>query len=147
MTQDPIGLAGNNPTLYGYVGDTNWWIDPFGLRECRLNQEDRAAMGSAPDDMTNPHRHHIVRENAPVTWNAESQRHITESQRILREAGIDINRDLRNFTWAQNGARNHSMDAAEHVFNELSDVQDNIEEIENVLRRLGAMFQGGFNNR
>ncbi|MEK5039317.1 RHS repeat-associated core domain-containing protein [Sporosarcina sp. FSL K6-3457] len=28
---DPIGLAGNNPTLYGYVSDTNSWIDPFGL--------------------------------------------------------------------------------------------------------------------
>lgn len=28
---DPIGLAGGNPTLYGYVGDTNWWMDPFGL--------------------------------------------------------------------------------------------------------------------
>jgi len=31
ITQDPIGLAGGNPTLYGYVGDTNTWIDPFGL--------------------------------------------------------------------------------------------------------------------
>ena len=29
--QDPIGLNGGNPTLYGYVNDTNWWIDPFGL--------------------------------------------------------------------------------------------------------------------
>ena len=29
--QDPIGLAGGNPTLYGYVGDTNAWVDPFGL--------------------------------------------------------------------------------------------------------------------
>nr|WP_269748802.1 RHS repeat-associated core domain-containing protein [Lysinibacillus timonensis] len=28
---DPIGLAGGNPTLYGYVGDSNSWIDPFGL--------------------------------------------------------------------------------------------------------------------
>ncbi|MFY0519797.1 RHS repeat-associated core domain-containing protein [Lysinibacillus sp. UGB7] len=28
---DPIGLAGGNPTLYGYVGDTNTWIDVFGL--------------------------------------------------------------------------------------------------------------------
>ncbi|WP_329600430.1 RHS repeat-associated core domain-containing protein [Lysinibacillus sphaericus] len=28
---DPIGLAGNNPTLYGYVSDPNSWIDPFGL--------------------------------------------------------------------------------------------------------------------
>jgi RHS repeat-associated protein len=29
--QDPIGLAGGNPTLYGYVKDTNTWIDVFGL--------------------------------------------------------------------------------------------------------------------
>ncbi|WP_342503648.1 RHS repeat-associated core domain-containing protein [Lysinibacillus sp. FSL L8-0126] len=28
---DPIGLAGNNPTLYGYVSDTNRQIDVFGL--------------------------------------------------------------------------------------------------------------------
>ena len=31
ISQDPIGLAGGNPTLYGYVGDVNCWIDPFGL--------------------------------------------------------------------------------------------------------------------
>ena len=29
--QDPIGLAGGNPTLYGYVYDTLKEIDPFGL--------------------------------------------------------------------------------------------------------------------
>lgn len=29
--QDPIGLAGNNPTLYGYVHDPNSYIDPYGL--------------------------------------------------------------------------------------------------------------------
>uniref|UniRef100_UPI000A72CA2C RHS repeat-associated core domain-containing protein n=3 Tax=Lysinibacillus TaxID=400634 RepID=UPI000A72CA2C len=29
---DPIGLAGGNPTLYGYVGDTNVIIDPLGLK-------------------------------------------------------------------------------------------------------------------
>lgn len=28
---DPIGLVGGNPTLYGYVKDTNKFIDPFGL--------------------------------------------------------------------------------------------------------------------
>jgi hypothetical protein len=33
LSQDPIGLAGNNPTLYGYVKDTNSWLDEFGL-EC-----------------------------------------------------------------------------------------------------------------
>jgi RHS repeat-associated protein len=30
--QDPIGLAGGNPTIYGYVCDPNWWLDPFGLK-------------------------------------------------------------------------------------------------------------------
>ena len=31
ISQDPIRLAGGNPTLYGYVGDNNTWIDVFGL--------------------------------------------------------------------------------------------------------------------
>jgi RHS repeat-associated protein len=31
LSQDPIGLAGNNPTLYGYVKDPNSWVDVFGL--------------------------------------------------------------------------------------------------------------------
>ncbi|WP_409935004.1 RHS repeat domain-containing protein [Capnocytophaga sputigena] len=31
ISQDPIGLAGGNPTLYGYVKDSNWWVDVFGL--------------------------------------------------------------------------------------------------------------------
>ena len=31
ISQDPIRLAGNNSTLYGYVKDTNNWIDIFGL--------------------------------------------------------------------------------------------------------------------
>lgn len=31
LSQDPIRLAGNNPTLYTYVPDPNSWLDPFGL--------------------------------------------------------------------------------------------------------------------
>ena len=31
ISQDPIGLAGNNPTLYGYVYDCNKEVDSFGL--------------------------------------------------------------------------------------------------------------------
>ena len=34
ITQDPIGLAGNNPTFYGYVKDSNTRVDIFGLNEC-----------------------------------------------------------------------------------------------------------------
>ncbi len=42
--QDPIGLAGNNPTLYGYVGDVNSWVDSLGL-SCK-----KAAKGEAKYD-------------------------------------------------------------------------------------------------
>ncbi|WP_430876356.1 RHS repeat domain-containing protein [Gilliamella sp. G0441] len=31
ISQDPIGLAGNNPNFYAYVSDSNAGIDPFGL--------------------------------------------------------------------------------------------------------------------
>ena len=31
ISQDPIGLAGGNPTLYGYVEDVNGQYDPLGL--------------------------------------------------------------------------------------------------------------------
>ena len=31
ISQDPIRLMGNNPTLYGYVRDCNVWFDIFGL--------------------------------------------------------------------------------------------------------------------
>jgi uncharacterized protein RhaS with RHS repeats len=31
ISQDPIGLAGGNPTLYGYVKDMNNWLDINGL--------------------------------------------------------------------------------------------------------------------
>ncbi|MFJ7839568.1 RHS repeat domain-containing protein [Lysinibacillus sphaericus] len=37
--QDPIGLAGNNPTLYGYVADPNRFVDPFGLSPLSSIQE------------------------------------------------------------------------------------------------------------
>jgi RHS repeat-associated protein len=35
LSKDPIGLAGNNPTLYGYVKDVNSWVDVFGL-DCKI---------------------------------------------------------------------------------------------------------------
>ena len=31
ISQDPIGLADGNPTLYGYVFDSNSWVDVLGL--------------------------------------------------------------------------------------------------------------------
>ncbi|MGE8001808.1 RHS repeat-associated core domain-containing protein [Lysinibacillus sp. NPDC093190] len=39
--QDPIGSMGDNPTLYSYVGDPNFWIDPFGLSAGRGKKQQR----------------------------------------------------------------------------------------------------------
>ena len=42
ISQDPIGLEGNNPNIYGYVGDNNWSLDRFGL-SCTENEAKRIA--------------------------------------------------------------------------------------------------------
>lgn len=39
ISQDPIRLIGNNPTLYGFVKNINIWIDLFGLN-CRKMIDD-----------------------------------------------------------------------------------------------------------
>lgn len=31
LSQDPIGVDGNNPNFYAYVKDSNVWINIFGL--------------------------------------------------------------------------------------------------------------------
>ena len=36
ISQDPIRLSGNNPNLYAYVEDSNWWVDRFGLDEVKV---------------------------------------------------------------------------------------------------------------
>ncbi|GHT69833.1 hypothetical protein AGMMS50239_37280 [Bacteroidia bacterium] len=60
ISQDPIGLAGNNPTLYAYVHDPNSWIDVFGLAKddtVRVyegasyhGKQDRGRKSKAPTD-------------------------------------------------------------------------------------------------
>jgi RHS repeat-associated protein len=40
ISQDPIGLSGGNPTLYGYVKDSNVWIDELGLSTVYLRNKE-----------------------------------------------------------------------------------------------------------
>ena len=51
ISQDPIGLAGGNPTQYGYVSDVNSWIDPFGLDAFGVNQDVYALYNKADIDI------------------------------------------------------------------------------------------------
>ena len=47
ISQDPIGLAGNNPTLYAYVHDPNSWVDVFGLQGFFTSSTFSAPSGNA----------------------------------------------------------------------------------------------------
>ena len=117
--QDPIGLEGNNPTLYAYVKNLNCQIDPFGLEKCRLSKDDMEEMGPKPKDIKNPHRHHIVREKAPSGWDKIHKDYITDAQDIVKNFGIDVNRSLNNFVWASLGEGNHSKAAAKYVWEDV----------------------------
>ena len=154
ISQDRIRLDGGKK-LYGYVNDTNVWVDILGLKECKMSQDDITAKGESPKNMVNPHLHHIVRENAPSTWkNQEAIDAVNHSQQILRDHGIDLNSDPSNFCWAQNGDRNHSQQAAISVYKELKNTEDENrangitglqaqENIKNTLRKLGGDFSEG----
>ena len=52
LSRDPIGLAGGNPTLYGYVSDVNTQVDYFGLSNCESD-----LTGFKKDHILNRHRH------------------------------------------------------------------------------------------
>jgi RHS repeat-associated protein len=56
ISQDPIGLLGNNPNFYAYVGDSNKQIDPLGL------SSNSALLGSnlGASPGSNHAAHHIV---------------------------------------------------------------------------------------
>jgi hypothetical protein len=72
-------------------------------------------MGPAPAGMKNPHRHHIIREMAPKNWTKAERGPIHHVQNLAKKFGIDVNKSLKNFTWAQNGAGAHSRQAAAYV--------------------------------
>ena len=68
ISQDPIRLAGNNPTLYGYVGDCNTQDDLFGL-ECGTpkDAQKKIKKGQGPNE--------ISRIDAPQSNVPDSQWH------------------------------------------------------------------------
>jgi len=58
---DPIGLAGGNPTLYGYVNDPNRWVDIFGLSKGSTALD--KSLGGIKGD--GKQAHHLIPE---LTW-------------------------------------------------------------------------------
>ena len=61
ISQDPIGLEGNNPTFYGYVKDPNSWVDEFGLNS-NAQLYNIAPHGEQPTPRSPYQSHHIVQD-------------------------------------------------------------------------------------
>jgi RHS repeat-associated protein len=85
ICQDPIGLAGGNPTLYGYVRDPMVWVDKLGLKGCTVKPPD------GPD-------HDMILEVERKVY-PETAKHIEDSiakgkPRIVtvNRGGADLNR-------------------------------------------------------
>jgi RHS repeat-associated protein len=121
ISQDPIGLIGGS-AFYAYVHDSNGWVDIFGLAKCKMTAKDKRAnlKKYSSVGIKKPHHHHVVREKAPKSWSAKDQKYVTDSQDVLKKAGIDINKDPRNFTIAENGGGAHTKEAAKYVHDKVT---------------------------
>ena len=94
LSQDPIGLAGNNPTLYGYVKDTNTWIDEFGL-ECKVKVAKNAKWQKSKQGVEGPGlRDHFAKHGDQV--GAKNVRGYDQSARQTIRNG-------REFTYRDRG--------------------------------------------
>jgi RHS repeat-associated protein len=66
ISQDPIGLAGNNPTLYGYVKDPNSWIDVFGLDICENQDKSKLSEADVKQQLEEKYPDHEILEKPRV---------------------------------------------------------------------------------
>ncbi|MEK9495292.1 AHH domain-containing protein [Photorhabdus sp. P32] len=84
--------------------------------------------------MWRPHAHHIVFQKGPTA----AKPYIKDSQRILREAGIDPKYGIENLVWAPN--KNHSVEAAKKVNDVLKEAVSSGRSVKDALAELGELF-------
>ena len=120
ISQDPIRLSGNNPNLYAYVANNNWWLDIFGLelisgeslsddtKVFRITDKQGGEMfkfndrelKAISDGKLNPVGVSLIRaenaENAMNIWNKSFDKNINlndikeSTAAQIREAGFDV---------------------------------------------------------
>jgi RHS repeat-associated protein len=94
ISQDPIGLAGSNPTLYGYVNDPNILIDPFGLNS---NPETAQAFEARIAKM--PPGERVIAVNGKVAKVARKNGWEKDSK-VTRLNGRDVYKDANGNLYA-----------------------------------------------
>ncbi|QYS87241.1 hypothetical protein JJC03_04710 [Flavobacterium oreochromis] len=94
LTQDPIGLEGNNPTMYGYVHDSNVWTDVFGLSTVYLRNKETyvgKAKHNAAGRYGNKTTATDIFKGIPNTDVAQGVEQITYERMKIMEASGDLN--------------------------------------------------------
>lgn len=64
ISQDTIGLTGNNPTLYGYVKDPNGWLDEYGLACEKYRKRTKAQVARLRKNFNNRMRRRFLKKLA-----------------------------------------------------------------------------------
>jgi len=117
ISQDPLSVFGSE-NVYEYARNALEWVDPLGLKKCRINKGTIARLGEAPSHITNAHMHHIVMEGAFTGWTKENRKLVTEARSLLKKHKISLQGDA-NVVWAQNAG--HSVEYAQKVLTELQE--------------------------
>ncbi|MEB3041784.1 RHS repeat-associated core domain-containing protein [Capnocytophaga gingivalis] len=147
ISQDPIRLNGNNPNLYAYVVDSNWWVDVFGL-DCSSDAKELA--NNLKDRPSDQYRaHHIVMSNSTdvrMRW----------LRRKMERLHIGLNEEV-NGIWlpekakyrkegdtatAHKGEGVHGLDYRQHVWETLKGAKTK-EEFEQGLAQLKSELSAG----
>ena len=150
LSQDPINLSGNNPTLYAYVPDPNTWLDMFGL-DCssdaaKLRKNMQNADISAPKYKNSAH--HIVFSNS-------KDARMKELRKKMKKLGIGKNDDVNGVylptsskvkraagTNAHAHSKVHTENYKQNVYDRLKDINDKAE-FENELMSIGDELRAG----
>ena len=85
-----------------------------------MSAADKRAKGPAPTHMKRPHHHHLVREAAPRNWSKADRGAVYHAQNLARKHKLDVDRDPRNFVWAENGRGAHTRENARFIRDVLS---------------------------
>lgn len=160
---DPIGLAGENPTLYGYVGAPNTWIDPIGLSQTYwLGKAMRAAGRPITPGKT---AHHIVPLKSNAMLNgvkygklsrdllarhglnpdiAENRARLWATARSQRSLSVHPGRDsARTFGNYHVGKHIHSPQNDKYIYRILRNAEKKGLDIGRVLSDIGRRMEDG----
>ena len=112
ISSDPIGLAGNNPTLYGYVEDVNAWLDALGLHCSKKLAKNLIA-------------HQIVRPpNTAAHHIVGSGKRAKPANDILMKYGIDVDSHVNGVFLPRNS--NSSVPGLQHTGRHTNDYIDRV---------------------